>query len=106
MADTLLTLKESSVLKKAKLVEGKNLVHTFPDGSRLLATVRNKQVLRWYAIDKKGTRLKVNLIKIASGAWTGRIICEVCVLLPNGQKHCYEIDCDNVPKPKSGFTHR
>lgn len=80
-------------LTHSKTADGNVKIHTVPGKYDLYASYKNKQVTGYYAIDVKGN-------KISPTYSTRSTQCVACIVVENGINHCYDIDCNDVPKQK------
>lgn len=85
---------------------GKRLVHTGSDGVKLSLVAVNGRVTGWEAVDRDGKPLEVRYHETAASARSAKS-CRVCVWADidgkNVQLHCYEVDCDKLPKPPANL---
>ncbi|MBX2934690.1 MAG: hypothetical protein KF825_10615 [Ferruginibacter sp.] len=81
--------------KRMHITNGNVLMKQEPGKFKLFATYKMGKVANWYAIDTKGNKIPVTY------SAKGKSTCQVCAFLPNGMATCYEISCDDLPKPKT-----
>lgn len=85
----------TGTLKRTKITNGNILMKQEPDKFKLYATYKNGEASSWYAVDTKGNKIMTTYTaKGAAG-------CYVCAILPTPPPHCYQISCDDLPKPKT-----
>lgn len=80
--------------KRTNISNGNILMHQETGKFKLYATYKKGKVTNWYAIDTKGNKIP------ATYSAKGAAVCMVCATLPNGFTNCYQISCDDLPKPK------
>lgn len=93
--DTATSSKKLVVVKKQT---GKSLLYTEPGKYKLYATFVNNKATNYYAIDNNGKRTDATF-KANQAGIDPIMTCKVCVTL-GGKQHCWDISCDDVPKPK------
>ena len=84
----------SGSFKRTKIVTGNVLMKQEPGKFKLYATYRKRKVTSWYAVDTKGNKIPATYT--AKGA-----VCYACIATMGGLQHCYDVDCDDLPKPKT-----
>lgn len=86
---------QTEPLKRAKTPNGDILMKQESGKFKLYASYSKGKVTDWYAIDTKGNKIPATYTaKGAAGCW-------VCAVLPTPPPHCYQISCDDLPKPKT-----
>ena len=70
---------------------------------KLWATLEKGKVTEWQAVDANGKNLQTTVAKKRKKDKRDRdvISCRVCIYIPDAPRHCYDIDCDDVPEPKN-----
>ena len=82
-------------MKNAKIANGDVKIHAEPGRYVLFASYKNSKVTGFYAIDTKGNKIP------ATYTAKGASKCIACITIENGLNYCYDIDCDDLPKPKT-----
>jgi hypothetical protein len=112
MAERTITLT-SPRIRTTSLKEGTNVLKDTGD-LKLIAEVKRGKITALTAEDPKGKKLKVSTLREtalprpapAAGTAAGaKVTCWACVETPAG-RFCWEINCDDLPKPKLAQARR
>ena len=65
---------------------------------------RKAKIVRFSAFDGQGQKLKVSALSEtipgSQSTSAAKVKCYICISEPAGNRHCYEVSCDDLPKPK------
>lgn len=87
-----------SAMKKMKLKEGSNVVHS-ERGMKLIAEVKDGKVIEWKATNSTGTAIPMKATATrVKGKRRPCIVCPIDSSSAPLDMPCYEIDCSKLPK--------
>ena len=99
----IIRLVEGPRLRTSKLRPGPNTLVEAED-QLLVADVEKGKIVRFSAFDGQGRKLKVSALSEtipgSQSTSAAKIKCYVCISEPGRDLHCYEVSCDDLPKPK------
>ena len=99
----IIRLVEGPRLRTSKLRPGPNTLVEAED-QLLVADVEKGKIVRFSAFDGQGQKLKVSALSEtipgSQSTSAAKVKCYICISEPAGNRHCYEVSCDDLPKPK------
>jgi hypothetical protein len=81
-------------MKRTKTANGNVLLREEAGKFKLYVSYKNSSVAEFYAIDGKGNKIPAT--------YTAKDTkCVACITVEGGLNYCYDISCDDLPKPKT-----